>query len=308
MTEKDKNFISAVVCLGNEKKYVRAFLEKVTEQLGAHFEKYELIFVNDASRDGSVEAVRAFLKEMENAPPVTMIHMSLHQGLEIAMQAGVDMAVGDFVYEFDSMQMPWPEDLIAKAYEACISGSDIVAVSPRKNRSLFSAVFYRLFNSSSGSKYALRTDVFRVLSRRAVNRIRAVSEATPFRKAAYATCGLRVEHLCYAGDAGKTNETLRAARAADALVVYTNLAFKASLCIAGIMLFLMLAAVVYTMVMYFGMGQNLATGWTTTMLLMTGGFFGVFLILTVVLKYLALLVELVFKKQKYLVESVEKVV
>ncbi len=307
MMEKDKNFISAVVRLSDEKKHVQPFLKRLTEQLGERFAQYELIFVNDASRDGSAEAVRSFLKEMEDAPPVTMVHMSLHQSLELVMQAGVDMAVGDFVYEFDSMQTCWPQEFLYKAYENCIGGSDIVAVSPQKNRGVFSAVFYKMFNSSSGSKYQLRTDAFRILSRRAINRIRAISDTTPFRKAAYAACGLRVEYLCYKGDAGTMNENLRAARAVDALVVYTNLAFKGSLCIAGLMLTLMLVAVVYTVVVYFGVGPAPASGWTTTMLVLTGGFFGVFLILAVVLKYLALLVELVFKKQKYLIESVEKV-
>ena len=42
------------------------------------------------------------------------------------------------------------------------------------------------------------------------------------------------------------------------------------------------------------------------MLLLSGGFFGVFLVLTIVVKYLSLLVGLVFRRQKYLVESVEK--
>ncbi len=308
MMEKDKNFISAVVCVGNEKKYVQDFLLRLSEQLSLRFEKYELIFVDDASTDGSVEAVRTFLKEMDEAPPVTMIHMSLHQGVELAMQAGVDMAVGDFVYEFDTLQTPWPEEFIGKAYESCIDGSDIAAVSPKKNRGILSAVFYSLFNSFSGSKYPLRTEVFRVLSRRAINRIHAVSDAAPLRKAAYAASGLKVCHLSYEGQAGKTNENLRIARATDALVVYTNVAFKASLCIAALMLFLMLLAIVYTIAVYAGAGQALAEGWTTIMLVLTGGFFGVFTILAVVLKYLAVLVDLIFKKQKYLIESVEKVV
>ncbi len=308
MMEKDKNFISVVVCLNCEKKAVKPFLERVTQQMQERFETYEMIFVNDASKDGSEKVVREFLREMEKAPPTTMIHMSLHQGLELAMQAGVDMAVGDFVYEFDSVYMPWPQELIGKAYERCLKGSDIVAVSPKKNRNPFSAVFYRLFNATSGSKYPLRTDVFRILSRRAINRIRAASDLAPLRKASYAASGLRVEHLSYPGRAGENKEPMRVAGAVDALVVYTNLAFKVSLCIAGMMLALMLVAVVYTVVVYFGGASALEPGWTTTMLVLTGGFSGVFLILAVVLKYLALLVELVFKKQKYLVESVEKIV
>ena len=48
-------------------------------------------------------------------------------------------------------------------------------------------------------------------------------------------------------------------------------------------------------------------GFTTTMLVLTGSFFGVFAILTIIIKYLSLLVNLIFKKQRYLVESIEKI-
>ncbi len=308
MMEKDKNFVSAVVYLGNEAGHAAPFLKTLTGQLTARFEKYELIFVEDASRDGTEAEVRAFLAEMEETPPVTMIHMSLRQSLEMAMNAGVDMAIGDFVYEFDSMHQPWPAELVGEAYEACLSGSDIVAAAPKSNRGWFSGLFYRLFNSSSGSPYLLRTEAFRLLSRRAINRVRAVSGNAPYRKAAYAACGLKMQHLEYEGEAGGQTESLRASRAVDALAMYTNIAFKVSLGIALVMLLLMLVAVVYTIVVFLGAFSAPAPGWTTTMLVMTGGFGGVFLILAVVLKYLSLLVELVFKKQNYLVESVEKIV
>ena len=76
--------------------------------------------------------------------------------------------------------------------------------------------------------------------------------------------------------------------------------------IAGLMLFATLLEFVYTLVIYLGGGKPIE-GWTTTMLVLTLGFFGVFLILAVVLRYLTLLVDLVFKHQRYLVEGVEKI-
>ena len=47
-------------------------------------------------------------------------------------------------------------------------------------------------------------------------------------------------------------------------------------------------------------------GWTTTMFVITVGFAGLFAVLTIAVKYLSLLLELTFKQQKYLVESIEK--
>ena len=80
--------------------------------------------------------------------------------------------------------------------------------------------------------------------------------------------------------------------------------YRISLSIAVAMLLLTLAELVYTLVVY--LGGRPVDGWTTTMLVLTVGFFGLFCILAIVIKYLSLLTELVFKQQKYLVEGVEK--
>lgn len=306
MAEKEKNFVSAVVYLGNQREAVAPFLHTLTGRLAARFENYELVFVEDMSCDGSEEAVRAFLKEMEESPPVTMVHMSTKQGLELAMNAGIDMAIGDFVYEFDTMHVPYPEEMIDKAYNTCLAGSDIVAVSPQKNRNISSGLFYKMFNAASKSRYKLQTDVFRLLSRRAINRVHSISATLPYRKAAYAASGLKLTTLPYNGSAGKFKEEAKWGRAADSLALYTGIGYKISLGISLGMLLFFVGVLVYTLVYYLG-GLKPIEGWTTTMLVLSGGFFGVFLILTIVLKYLSLLVDLVFKKQKYLVESVEKI-
>lgn len=306
MATKEKNFVSAVVYLGNEKDCAVPFLSMLTGRLSARFEHYELVFVEDSSRDGTEAAVKDFLRQMENAPPVTMIHMSLKQGLELAMNAGLDMAIGDFVYEFDTMKMPYPEELVNQAYDTCLAGNDIVSVSPAHNRNVASSLFYKMFNANSSSKYQLRTDAFRLLSRRAINRVNSLSATMPYRKAAYAASGLKIGTLTFEGVAGSAGEDLRFSRAVDSLALYTGVGYRVSLGISGVMLVLMLAALVYV-VAYNLSGVPIAEGWTTTMLLLTGGFFGVFLVLALVLKYLSLLVDLIFKKQKYLVESVEKI-
>jgi len=198
--------------------------------------------------------------------------------------------------------------MILKAYDACIEGHDIVSVSPSKNRGAGAGLFYRLFNSASRSPYPLRTDVFRLLSRRAINRVRSVTASTPYRKAAYAASGLSMKQLVFPGSAGRAVEHLRFSRAVSSLALYTDVGSRVSLAIAFIMLALMLVALVYTLVVFFAGAQAPAEGWTTTMLLLTGGFFGVFLIMSIVLRYLSLLVELIFRKQSYLVESVERLV
>ena len=66
----------------------------------------------------------------------------------------------------------------------------------------------------------------------------------------------------------------------------------------------MIFSAIYALIMYI---KDIAIeGWTTTMLFLSFAFFGLFIILTIIIKYLSLLLELNFKKQRYMFESVEK--
>ena len=300
MNVKEKNFISAVVYLHNDGARAVEFCRAASAELDAHFAQYELVVVDDACTDDTVEQLRAWGREQ--TAPLTILRMSMYHGLENAMNAGLDAAIGDYVYEFDSTELCYPAELIIKAYQTAVQGSDIVSVCPRTGRG-GSSLFYKVFNAHSQSAYRLRTDAFRLVTRRAINRVHASSAHLPYRKAAYAASGLKMTDLEFDGrltikSKGRFNLAL------DSLALYTNAGFKASMTITLCMLVLALAELVYTLVV-FATGHPVA-GWTTTMFVITVGFAGLFAVLTIVVKYLSLLLELTFKQQKYLVESIEK--
>ena len=304
MTNKESNFVSAVVYLHNEQQRVGAFLARLGEFLSGRFSRYEIICVDDGCTDGTVDRVRGF--GAGQAAAVTVIHRSLRQGAELCMNAGLDMAIGDFVYEFDSASLAWPEHLLGEAYDMALGQNrDIVAAAPAGSARLTSRLFYGVFNRCApAGVHPLRSEAFRLLSRRAINRVHAVSSHLPYRKAAYAFSGLGYGVLEYPGKAADSLQGRRFGQAVDSLVLYTDAGYRVSLSIAVAMLLLTLAELVYTLVVY--LGGRPVDGWTTTMLVLTGGFFGLFCILAIVIKYLSLLTELVFKQQKYLVEGVEK--
>lgn len=300
MNVKEKNFISAVVYLHNDGARAVEFCRAASAELDAHFAQYELVVVDDACTDDTVEQLRAWGREQ--TAPLTILRMSMYHGLENAMNAGLDAAIGDYVYEFDSTELCYPAELIIKAYQTAVQGSDIVSVCPRTVRG-GSSLFYKVFNAHSQSAYRLRTDAFRLVTRRAINRVHASSAHLPYRKAAYAASGLKMTDLEFDGrltikSKGRFNLAL------DSLALYTNAGFKASMTITLCMLVLALAELVYTLVV-FATGHPVA-GWTTMMFVITVGFAGLFAVLTIVVKYLSLLLELTFKQQKYLVESIEK--
>lgn len=310
MQVKESNFVSAVVYLHNCENSIKSFLTLLNAKLSDAFLKYEIIFVNDSCTDGTIKIVKETAAQLNITVPVTIVNMSIYQGMELCMNAGLDIAIGDFVYEFDTTQTGYDEALIFEAYKTALTGFDIVSVSPSKDRSVTSRAFYSLFNKSIKSQYAVHTDIFRVLSRRAINRVHSISPNVPYRKAAYATSGLKLTTIIASNFTSKKSNDTRLTLAVDALAMYTNAAYKLSLGISFAMLFATLLEVFYTVYIYinylFFDSARPVEGWTTTMLFLTGGFFGVFLILAIVIKYLSLLVELVFKQQKYLVEGIEK--
>jgi dolichol-phosphate mannosyltransferase len=307
MTFKEKNFLSAVVYVNNDEKGIMPFLIHLIEILDANFEKYEIICVNDASSDSSASIVRE-IAQSKGDGIVILINMSYPQGLEPSMNAGVDLAIGDFVFEFDDISMDYEPGLIMKVYQQSLNGSDIVAASTKQKR-ISSTIFYAIFNKNANLEYELQTETFRILSRRAINRIFSMSNTIPYRKALYANCGLKMETVFYIPNhpmvGKKPNSQDRFETAFDALILFTNLAYKITILLAGAMMIATLAGGIYTVVIYF-LGIPVA-GYTTTMLVVTAAFFGVFGILAIVIKYLSVIVRLIFNEQRYIVESVEKI-
>ena len=301
MKNREKNFISAIVYLHNDGDKVVSFFQKLNDILAENFDKYELIAVDDACTDASVSLLKKWASNLEK--PLTILHMSLYQKRESAMNAGLDCSIGDYVIEFDKVLSDLDFNLVFKAYKKTQEGNDIVSVCPEKVQGS-SKLFYKVFNSSNNSAYELTTDIFRVVTRRSINRVHAMSEYLPYRKAAYAASGLKMATLYFDGSTRDENRG-RFSLAINSLALYTNAGYKVSIGVTLAMLMIALCEIVYTIVIYC-IGKPIE-GWTTTMLVLTFGFFGMFLILTIVIKYLSLLLDMNFRKQKYLIEGVEKI-
>ena len=307
----DKNFISSVVYLNtaDSADSLRVFLEKLLKNMSEKWAKYELILVDDDTSGELLDVAKA-AKKLDKEASITILHMSSYQGMEMSMNAGRDLAIGDFVFEFDECTYNFTEDQIVKVYEECLKDNDIVSCADESKSNNLSNAFYKIYNRFAETEYKLGSDNFRILSRRGINRIQSLNRAIPYRKAMYANCGLKYAKLSYspvsAADYSHDKRENRARRnlAVDSLLLFTGVGYKITLGLSAIMAAVMIFSAIYAMVMYIG-GIAIA-GWTTTMLFLSFAFFGLFVILSVVIKYLSLLVNLNFKKQRYMFEGVEK--
>lgn len=306
---KEKNFISAVVYVHNNENDIKAFLEKIHGVLDENFLNFEIICVNDASSDRSADAIKAACQGFSGAP-LAIINMGHFHGLELAMNAGVDLAIGDFVFEFDTITMDYDISLVMDIYHHSLSGYDIVGAAPKNQIAGSSKFFYRLFNRYFNGPGKLRTERFRILSRRAINRVHSISKTMPYRKAIYAGSGLAMSTLEYDNTVQKKQKSrdehrIRQSIAIDSLMLFTDVAFKFSITMAFLMIGFTVFMAGYALV-YYLMG-NAIEGWTTTVLFIAFGFFGVFSILTIIIKYLSLILDLNFKKERYFIMSIEKI-
>ena len=100
MENKEKNFASAVVYVRNAENRLEKFLKTIISAMEDSFAHSEVICVNDASDDKSLEIIKK-TSEMATSTSVSVINMSYFHGLELSMDAGIDMSIGDFVFEFD---------------------------------------------------------------------------------------------------------------------------------------------------------------------------------------------------------------
>lgn len=310
MINKEKNFMSAVIYVHNDEQTIENFLQTVIKALEDNFEHSEIICVNDYSQDRSVELVRNVSNRARNTT-ITVLNMSYFHGVEVAMNAGMDLAIGDFVMEFDSCVLDFEPQEIMKVYHKALEGYDIVSASPDQRQRFTSSVFYRVFNQFTDYSYQLCTERFRVLSRRVINRISSMNKSVPYRKAVYANCGLRTQNIRYHVIGGrvdkedKTERKYRADLAVDSMILFTELGYKFSVTMTVIMMLVAIFVAGYSAVIY--LFSTPVAGWTTTIFFMSFAFFGLFGILTIIIKYLQILVDLVFRRKKYSFESIEKI-
>ena len=311
MDNKEKNFMSVVIYEHNAEKRIDEFLKTVVNVMEENFEHSEIICVNDCSNDESVEHIKKISIQAKSTS-ISVLNMSYYHGLEMAMNAGVDLAIGDFVFEFDTTVLDFDKSEIMKVYRKSLEGFDIVSASPNRKQRLSSRAFYHVFERFTNLSHKLYTETFRILSRRVINRISSMNKTVPYRKAIYANCGLKTENIVYTltnvnkdiAASDRSEKKYRGRLAVDSLLLFTEVGYRFSITMTVLMMLMTIFMIVYSIVIY--VMSTPAAGWTTTILFLSVAFFGIFGVLTIIIKYLQILLDLVFKRKRYSFESIEK--
>lgn len=196
--------VSIIVPCYNEEEALPFFLDAIqktqAEMTAAWGCSFELLFVDDGSRDGTLAVLRRFARENPN---VRYLSFSRNFGKEAAMYAGLQHAKGDYVVIMDA-DLQHPPAMLKEMYEGLQSGEyDCVAArrESRKGeppvRSFFARCFYKLINRISDTEIVDGACDFRMMRRRMVEAILSMGEYNRFSKGIFGWVGFRTKWLPY---------------------------------------------------------------------------------------------------------------
>jgi glycosyltransferase involved in cell wall biosynthesis len=206
--------LSLVLPIFNEEPVIGELGTRLASFLAELDLAWEVIFVDDGSRDRSFE----LLKDLcAGEPRYRLVSFSRNFGHQLAITAGIDYARGAAVVVMDA-DLQDPPEAIALMVEKWRAGFDIVhAVRRQREREgLFKRgtafIFYRLLRKMVGFPIPLDAGDFRLMSRRVVLTLRALREANPFVRGMVAWVGFRQATIEYSRKprfAGETHYPLR---------------------------------------------------------------------------------------------------
>ena len=168
-----------------------------------------------------------------------------------------------------------------------------------------------MYNWGNRFRKKLGQERFRLVSRRAVNRVNQMNTYIPYRKAMYMNCGLKVDTIYYDNkELAKRHKNReewgnRSALATDTIIIFTNVLEKLSMTVSVVLFGALLVMFGYLVYSIFSESRPVE-GWLSIMSLMSFGFFMMSVMLTLILKYLSVRLSMGFKRQRYVIEGVEK--
>lgn len=176
--------LSIVVPLYNEEGNVAPLVERIAGivQRLEGISAYEIVLVNDGSRDGTLAKIR---EEMGRRHDIVLVNLSRNFGHQIAATAGIDVAQGDAVVLMDG-DLQDPPELIAQFVARWRDGYDVVYAVRRTRKGegafkLFTArIFYRTIKRLTNVSIPVDTGDFRLMSRRVVEALKRSHERHRF--------------------------------------------------------------------------------------------------------------------------------
>ena len=274
--------ISIVVPCFNEQEVFAESYKRLTDtlsQLDVQKYTYELIFVNDGSKDNTLQQIQAAVASDKH---VKGINFARNFGHQIAITAGLDLCKGDAAVVIDA-DLQDPPHVILEMIEKWEQGFDVIYGKRRERagESAFKLItakyFYRFINKLSDVDIPLDTGDFRLMDRNALDQFLSMRETYRFVRGMVAWIGFNQTSVEYDREsrfAGTTKYPLKKMLrlASDAILSFSNTPLKIASFVGFIASIAAFIGIFYALYMRL-FTENFVSGWTLLMIsvLMIGG-------------------------------------
>ncbi len=193
--------LSLVVPCYNEEDNVKEFCNCVKEAFAGKVEDYEIVFVNDGSRDKTLENLKE-LTALEE-PAIQVVSFSRNFGKESAIYAGLTRSRGDMVCVIDADLQQRPETVLqmVEILDTCPETDCVCAYQEKRRESKLlsglKSMFYKIINKLSEVDFVNGASDFRLMRRSMVNAVLSMTEYHRFSKGIFSWVGFNTKYIPY---------------------------------------------------------------------------------------------------------------
>ncbi len=299
--------ISIILPSYNEEENIPRAVERLSAVLAPEGMPWELVFVNDGSRDRSWEKIT---EAARTHPEITGVSFSRNFGKEAAIMAGLACAKGDCCVVMDC-DLQHPPETVAEMLRLWREGYEVVEGVKRSRgresrlHGLMAGTFYRLMSSATKIDMSRASD-FKLMDRKAVNALLSLPEKNAFFRALSAWVGFKtttVEFDVQEREAGNSKWTSRSLTgyAVRNIASFSTAPLQFITAFGALVLLLTVALGIQTLVRYFS--GTAVEGFTTVILLILLIGSALMLSLGIIGYYLARIYEELKARPRYLISE-----
>lgn len=264
---------SVIIPIYNEELNIPNLLTRLRPVVEKTGMSYELLFVNDGSRDSSLQLIKALAQADSH---VRYIDFSRNFGHQVAVSAGIDHCKGNIIAIIDA-DLQDPPELMEEMISLIKQGYDNVYAKrrSRKDKNLIKKAayktFYRLLARISNVEVPLDTGDFRVMTRKVAEVLKNMPEQHKFLRGQIAWLGFKQTFVEYdrdvraAGEPGYTYKKLFKL-AFDGITGFSNVPLRIATIMGFVVSGISLVLIIYALVSYFFFKGDIPKGWASLMI------------------------------------------
>jgi len=301
--------ISVIVPLKNEEKNVFELYTRLTAVLNKIALPYEIILIDDGSKDNTFFAIEKFAKEDSH---IKYISFSRNFGHQAALFAGLEKCQGTYAILIDG-DLQDPPEAIERLFTKIKEGYNIVYAKrlSRKGETFFKKLtakfFYRLLNNITATSIPLDTGDFRIMDRKVTDELLRMKEPNKFLRGQIAWLGFKESFITYSREERKNgNTSFRYSNmfqfAFDGITGFSNFPLKFASLSGIVVSVFAFAFIVYVLLAKLVWGQTI-TGWASMMvtILFLGGI--QLLSIGIIGEYISRINDAVRNRQAYIIDK-----